>query len=57
LGIASIVFANQVNAKYAAGDYAGAAEASQKARNFAIAAAVIGLVVGIVYVIAANSNS
>jgi hypothetical protein len=57
LGVASIVFANQVNAKYAAGDHAGAVEASQKARNFAIAAAVIGLIVMAIYVAAANSGS
>ncbi|HEY2834182.1 MAG TPA: CD225/dispanin family protein [Sporichthyaceae bacterium] len=57
LGIAAIVFANQVNVKYAAGDYAGAVEASQKARNFAIAAAVIGVIVGTIYFIAASSNS
>jgi Interferon-induced transmembrane protein len=57
LGVASIVFANQVNVKYAVGDYAGAVEASRKARNFAIAAAVIGVIVGVIYFAAANSHS
>ena len=49
LGIASIVFAAQVNGKWAAGDYAGANDSSQKARRFAIWAAVAGVIVGIIY--------
>jgi hypothetical protein len=57
LGVASIVFANQVNVKYAQGDYAGATEASQKARTFAIASAVIGPVIMIIYLLAAGSHS
>ena len=36
LGIASIVFAAQVNGKYQAGDHAGAQESSEKAKKFAI---------------------
>jgi hypothetical protein len=56
LGIASIVFANQVNVKYAQHDLAGAMEASQKARNFAIASAVIGPIIAIIYVLAAGSH-
>ena len=51
LGIASIVFAAQVNGKYAAGDYAGAAESSAKARKFAIWSAIAGVVVDVIYVI------
>jgi hypothetical protein len=43
LGIFSIVFSTQVNKKWAAGDYEGAAAASRKAKNFAIATAVVGL--------------
>jgi hypothetical protein len=43
-GIVSIVFAAQVNGKWAAGDYAGAAESSRKARLWAIVAAVAGLI-------------
>jgi hypothetical protein len=43
LGIVSIVFAAQVGSKQAAGDYAGAMDASRKARGWAIAAAVVAL--------------
>ena len=49
LGIASIVFAAQVNGKYAAGDVAGAQESSAKARRFAMIAAVVGIVVNGLY--------
>ena len=52
LGIASIVFAAQVNGKYAAGDVAGAQESSRKAKQFAIWSAVIGVVVGALYAVA-----
>ena len=52
LGIASIVFAAQVNGKYAAGDVAGAQESSRKAKQFAIWSAVVGVVVGALYAIA-----
>ena len=41
LGIVSIVFAAQVDGKRAAGDLAGAQEASRKALNWAIASALI----------------
>ena len=51
LGIASIVFAAQVNSKYAAGDVAGAQESSKKARTFALWATIIGVVLGILYVL------
>lgn len=49
LGIASIVFAAQVNGKHAAGDYAGAQEASRKAKQFAIWSLAAGLVVIVLY--------
>jgi hypothetical protein len=49
LGIVSIVFAAQVNSKWAAGDAAGAQAASDKAKRFAIIAAVVGLVVNVLY--------
>ena len=49
LGIASIVFAAQVNGKYAAGDVAGAQESSAKARRLAMIAAVVGIVVNGLY--------
>ncbi len=63
LSIASIVFAAQVNGKYAAGDLAGAQESSRKAKQFAlwsaIAACVLfGLLIALVVVSAvAGSNS
>ena len=61
LGIASIVFAAQVNSKWAAGDVAGAQDSSRKARQFAIWSAVAGLIVGVLYlifvVIAVGSDS
>ncbi len=41
--IASIVFASQVNSKWNAGDQHGAAESSKKAKQFAIASAVLGV--------------
>jgi hypothetical protein len=64
LSIASIVFAAQVNGKYAAGDLAGAQESSRKAKQFAlwsaIAACVLfGLLIALVVVtsIAGSSSS
>ncbi|HWI43028.1 MAG TPA: CD225/dispanin family protein [Nocardioides sp.] len=51
LGIASIVFASQVNGKWAAGDYAGAQESADKARKFAMWAAIAGVIVLVLYVI------
>jgi hypothetical protein len=49
-GIASIVFAAQVNGKWASGDYAGAAESSRKARKWAIIAAIAGVVLALIYI-------
>lgn len=50
LGIASIVFAAQVNSKWQAGDVAGAQESSRRARFFAILSAVVAipLAIGII---------
>jgi predicted secreted protein len=45
LGIASIVFAAQVNSKWSAGDVAGARESSEKAKKFAIWSALTSVVV------------
>ncbi len=45
LGIVSIVFAAQVNSKWAIGDAQGAYESARKAKMFAIWAAVSGFVV------------
>ncbi|MHB1739475.1 MAG: CD225/dispanin family protein [Actinomycetes bacterium] len=52
LGIVSIVYAAQVNSKWAAGDVAGATDASARAKRFAIIGAAVGLVVLVLYVIA-----
>ncbi len=56
LGIASIVFSTRVNSKWAAGDVQGAQEASKKAKNFAIAAAVVSLVFGVLWAIVAIAS-
>jgi hypothetical protein len=48
-GIVAIIFATQVNSKYAAGDIAGAMEASKKAKLFTMISAGIGLVGGIIW--------
>ena len=49
LGIASIVFAAQVNGKWAAGDFNGAVESSKKARTFALWGTIIGAVLLVLY--------
>jgi hypothetical protein len=43
LGVVSIIFATQVNSKVAAGDIAGAMEASRKAKMFMFIAVGLGL--------------
>jgi len=45
LGIASIVFSTRVNGKWSMGDVAGANEASEKAKKFAMWAAIAGVIV------------
>ncbi len=64
LAIAAIIFATQVNGKVAAGDIAGAQDASKKAKMFSFIAIGIGivgyLIIGLVYgvaIIAALSGS
>jgi hypothetical protein len=52
LGIISIIFAAQVDSKYATGDYKGAAESSRKAKLFAIWGAVGCVVLATIYIIA-----
>lgn len=51
LGVVAIVYAAQVDSKYAAGDHAGAQDASKKAAMFSWISFGIGLVVMLVYVI------
>jgi len=60
LGVVSIVFAAQVNSKWAAGDYAGAQDSARKARQFAMWSAIAGLVIVVLYIVfivLAASNS
>lgn len=44
-GVVSIIYATQVNSKVAAGDMAGAMEASAKAKTWFIVAIVVGVIV------------
>jgi hypothetical protein len=64
LAIAAIIFATQVNSKLAAGDVAGAQDASAKAKKFAYIAIGLGVamyvIIGLIYgvaIIAAISGS
>lgn len=56
LGIVSIVFAAQVNGKWAAGDVTGARASSNKAKNFAIASAAAGVAVAVLYLLAVAAS-
>lgn len=51
LGVASIVFAAQVNSKWAMGDVAGARTSSDKAKKFAIWSAIAWVPVAIIGII------
>ena len=51
LGIVAVIFATQVNGKVAAGDLAGAADASKKAKLFSFIAIGLGLLAVLLYVI------
>jgi hypothetical protein len=51
LGIAAIVFAAQVNSKLAAGDYAGAVEASKKAKQFSTWAVIAWAILVVISII------
>jgi hypothetical protein len=51
LAIPAIIFATQVNSKVAAGDIAGAQDASKKAKMFSFIAIGLGVVLGLIYVI------
>ncbi|WP_018657782.1 CD225/dispanin family protein [Actinomadura flavalba] len=52
-GIASIVFATQVNSKWQAGDQAGALKASKNAKTWAIVSGVLGII-AIIFAIIVN---
>lgn len=45
-GIVGIVFASQVNSKYATGDYLGAEQASRDAKKWLTIGAVSGIIIG-----------
>jgi hypothetical protein len=47
-GVAAIVFAAQVNSKWAAGDYAGARRASENAKQWAWISFGLGIVGGVI---------
>ena len=51
LGVASIVFSTQVNSKWAMGDAAGAQDASEKAKKFAMWGAIAGVIGAVLYVL------
>jgi len=51
LAIPAIIFATQVNGKVAAGDVAGAQDASKKAKMFSFIAIGIGLLGGVIWLI------
>lgn len=61
VGIVSIVFSTKVNGRWAAGDAAGAQDASRKAKLWAIIAAVCGIVgtlgYALVVILAASNNN
>lgn len=44
LGIVSIVYSSKVDGLYRAGDYAGAYDAANKAHNYALWGAIIGVI-------------
>ncbi|MFJ8050909.1 CD225/dispanin family protein [Streptomyces luteogriseus] len=56
-GIAAIVFSSQVSAKTTAGDLAGAAEASRKARLWVIVSLAVGVLAWIVVMVVSLSTS
>lgn len=56
-GIVAIVYAAQVDSKYAAGDYQGAAAASQAASKWLWASAATGIIVGILYFFAGAAGA
>jgi hypothetical protein len=54
LGIVGIIFAAQVNSKFAAGDYAGAQTASANAKKWSLIGIVVGLLVQIIWIVFAG---
>ena len=50
-GIAGIVYASQVNSKFASGDYEGAVKASQDAKKWMKWGLIAGIIVVVLYLI------
>ena len=50
-GIAGIVFASQVNSKYASGDYEGAKKASEDAKKWMKWGLIAGIIVVVLYLV------
>ncbi|MEX1383511.1 CD225/dispanin family protein [Lutibacter sp.] len=50
-GIAGIVFASQVNSKYASGDYEGAKKASEDAKKWMNWGLIAGIIVVVLYLV------
>jgi hypothetical protein len=50
LGIVAIVYAAQVNGKVAAGDFAGAMQASNNAKMWSYIAIGLGLLINVIYI-------
>ncbi|WP_433496913.1 CD225/dispanin family protein [Sphaerimonospora sp. CA-214678] len=51
LGVVSIVYATQVNSKWAAGDFQGAVAASESAKKWWLASMITALVLFVLYII------
>jgi hypothetical protein len=51
LGVVSIVFAAKVNGQWAAGDYAGAQDSANKAKQFALWGVVAGAILAVLYIL------
>jgi hypothetical protein len=50
-GIPAIIFASQVDGKYASGDYQGAEESSRKAKTWSLVAGITGGVGILLYIV------
>lgn len=51
LGIVSIVYSSKVDGQYNSGDFAGAQDSANKAKNFAMWAAISGVIIVVLYLI------
>ena len=51
LGIVSIIYSSKVDGLYNSGDFAGAEDASKKAKNYAMWGAIISAIVIVLYIL------